>query len=500
MKPCFAVLDIGKTNKKLLIYDQELNILEQKKQQIPEITIDGILREDLDQILTWFKDQLRKYAKRYPIHAISISSHGATFVGLDKDGHIPIPVISYTHDPGASFQDRFFNEYGDRDVLQETTATPHLGALINPGKGLFFQKERFPEDFNRIETFLYYPQFFGYWLTGNIGADITYTGCHTYLWNFREQDYSSVSQKMGIAEKLPYPVQKPYEVLGKLRPDLAKDLGLSSEVVVTMGIHDSNSALLPYLVTQEQDFILNSTGTWCVVMHPEQTVNFNEDEIGKTVFYNLSAFGDPVKTTIFMGGLEFEMYDKVFKKAHGDLPFPEFDPDLYYEILDNCQWFILPSLVQGSGQFPDSEARVLEKDRVYPFSEIERGAMAPSFFKTPEKAYAVLNISLALQTKVALDRAGMHPGMPIFVEGGFRNNKPYCKLLTALYPDSKLFLTNLEEASAFGAAICAKAALEDRHPADFKNDIHIEMELVKPVSLSNIENYYNQFIRFISTG
>jgi sugar (pentulose or hexulose) kinase len=497
MENCIAVLDIGKTNKKILIYDQNLNIIDQKKQIIPEIVLDGIPREDIGAIKDWFKRNLSFYAKRFKIKSISISSHGATFVGLDETGQIPIPVISYTHDPGDAFQERFFSRFGHRDQLQRATATPHLGALINPGKGLFFQKESYPEAFDKVKTILYYPQYFGYWLTGKIGADITYTGCHSYLWDFKTNTYSSVARALGVKEMLPQKISKPYAVLGGLRSELAQELGLPKEVMITMGIHDSNSALLPYLITRENDFILNSTGTWCVVMHKEKAVDFKAEDIGKTVFYNISAFGDPVKTTIFMGGLEFDKYNQILQNLHGSGPLPGFAHNLYQSIIDEKACFILPSIVHGSGQFPDSDARATENEISFTFENIEKGKDFPSFFRNREKAYAVLNISLALQTKVSIDRAGMKNGLPIFVEGGFRHNLPYCKILTALYPDSKIYLTNLKEASAYGAAICAKAAVENKHPSLLKDDIHIEMSNVNTVHLNHLEAYLEKFMHMV---
>ncbi len=494
MATFIAVLDVGKTNKKLLIYDEDLNIIDQKKKNIPEVLVDGILRDDLETILKWFKQGLKAYATQYDIRAISVSTHGATFVGMDPDGNIPIPVISYTHDPGDRFQESFFSKFGDRNQLQKTTATPHFGALINPGKGIFFQKEQYPQDFKKLKTILYYPQYFGYWLTGKFGADITYTGCHTYLWDFEANTYSSVAAQLGIRDKLPEHIGKPFQVLGKIKSELALDLGLSREVIVTLGIHDSNSALLPYLITRDDDFILNSTGTWCVVMHKEDDVAFNEGEIGKTVFYNLSAFGDPIKTAIFMGGQEFETYDNILKKIHGEQPDADFDPLLYQSVIDEKDCFILPSVVRGSGQFPDSKGRVIENKVQYAFAEVEALAKLPTFFQDFQKAHAVLNISLAIQTKVALDRAGMKSGLPIFIEGGFRHNLPYCKLITTLYPDSEIFLTNLQEASAYGAAICAKAAIDNKNPMELKDIIKIQMTKVEYQEIKDIEHYYSVYM------
>ena len=81
------------------------------------------------------------------------------------------------------------------------------------------------------------------------------------------------------------------------------------------------------------------------------------------------------------------------------------------------------------------------------------------FFQA-EEALAVLNLSLAIQTKVSFDRADMTKGLQVFTEGGFSKNDSYNTLMTSFYPDSKFYLTDLKEASAFGAAITGKAAYE----------------------------------------
>jgi hypothetical protein len=41
----------------------------------------------------------------------------------------------------------------------------------------------------------------------------------------------------------------------------------------------------------KEDFILNTTGTWCVIMKKSKDISFKKDELGKVVFYNISAFG-----------------------------------------------------------------------------------------------------------------------------------------------------------------------------------------------------------------
>jgi len=106
---------------------------------------------------------------------------------------------------------------------------------------------------------------------------------------------------LGIRDRLPHPIRQAWEVLGQISPSVARRTGLSTDTIVTLGIHDSNASILPHLsVKGSHDFVLNSTGTWCVLMHPVDHYGFEPDELGKVVFFNRSAWNTPIKTAIFL--------------------------------------------------------------------------------------------------------------------------------------------------------------------------------------------------------
>lgn len=484
-----AVLDIGKTNKKVMIFNERLELVDKAYRQFPTHTWEGLPVEDTKAMLTWFEEELTAFAKKFPISAISITTHGATFACLDDQGKLVFPVIDYTFEPGDNFQKNFFKDYGDDRDLQQQTATAHFGGLINPAKALHLLKTRHPGDFARVKHLLFYPQFIGHHLTGKAGTEPTYIGCHSYLWDFQTQTPSSVAKKMGVAGMIPLPLQKSWDVLGTLRHDLAARLGLSAQTPVTLGIHDSNSSLLPYLVKNTGSFTLNSTGTWCVAMRPDPRVAFAPDELGKVVFYNLDAWQRPVKTGIFLGGLEFESWSGLMKKRFGERPWPQYDEHLVKKLLSDRSLFLLPGLVPGTGQFPLSKPRWVEAGASTSFEDIASGKATPSGWRNFETCYAVLNLSLAIQTAVALDRVGAAASQTLFTEGGFRKNDFYNKLLTSLFPGKSLALTNLEEATAFGAAMLGLCALEKITPDALAPRFTIETQAVLPVNLPDMPAY-----------
>lgn len=494
-----CVIDIGKTNKKVLLFDENLSIIDSAYRSFDDYEQDGVRYEDVENAFAWIKQQIAEFATQHRISAVSITTHGATAMGVDADGALAFPPVAYTTEAGDAFDEEFHRKFGSREALQEETATAEVGSLVNLGKLLYFVKKHWPDKFDATERVLFYPQYFGFLLTGQAGAEPTYTGCHTYLYDPRNHRPSSVAKKLGLDQKMPADIRKSWEVLGTVSPAVAAETGLAKDCIVTLGIHDSNASLLPYLVKGHENFVLNSTGTWCVAMHPTNRIEFAPSELGKLVFYNLDAFFNPVKTSIFMGGLEFETYRDVLRGIHGAIGYPEFDPTLFQRVIDEKRLFVLPSVVRGTGIFPNARPRVIEDGQSYSLDEIRREKALPNAFRDPRLTDAALVLSLALQTRAALNVAGYDGKGTIFTEGGFRNNTRYNPVLADLYPGGQCLLTDFKEATAFGAALLAQAALEGKEPTALADRFDINTTTVTPAGLSGLEDYANAFFQHLET-
>ncbi|MDR0387398.1 MAG: carbohydrate kinase [Treponema sp.] len=492
MEYAIAVIDIGMTNKKVAVYDDALTQIGAVYRNFPPRIENGLEVHDLEAMEEWFIEELAKFAGEYPIKALAVTTHGATFVCVGKDGKPSAPCVYYTHEPGDEFQDRFYSLFGTPEFLQERTGTPYFKALINPAKGILFLKENYPEQFGNTSHLLLYPQYWGYRFTGKTGAEGTYMGCHGYLWDQVEHKLSSVAEGLGVASLMPGKIGNSWDVLGNVTEEFARKAGLSRDVIVTMGIHDSNSSLLPHFAKKgKTGFALNSTGTWCVIMNPVKTYGFTPDELGKVVFFNISAFGGPIKTAIFQGGKEFEIWSALLMKLHGRKDIPSYDRELYRTILAEKDAFLLPELVAGSGQFPGSKPRIAEAGAEYPYEDIASGKVLPPSFQSYERGIALLRISLVMQTVTAMERTGVScadslqgaadsPG-EVFIEGGFRKDEAYNVLVSAFLRNQRVYLTDIAEATALGAAMTAKMALTGKSLTDLARDFDIGyQEVVKP--------------------
>ncbi|MFI3257427.1 MAG: FGGY family carbohydrate kinase [Spirochaetales bacterium] len=506
MDYAIAVIDIGMTNKKVAIYDENLHQLEAVSEVFEPLSIaDPVHKQpldihDLEGMKTWFCDRLAIFAKKYPIKALSITTHGSTFVCIDKNGDVCAPCVFYTHDPGNDFQKEFYKRFGSKNELQQRTHTAAFGAMINPAKGIIFLQKIFPNEFAKTDCILYYPQYWNYVFTGVKGIEPTYCGCHTYLWNYEENTWGYVADELGIRALLPTNYKNSYEIVGNVTKAMSEKTGLDSSVVVTMGMHDSNASLLPHIAkNSENDFVLNSTGSWCVSMHPQKNFDFNEEDIGKMVFFNLSALCQPIKTSIFSGGLELDAYISLYKKINNTTEFPTFSFDTVNIVLEEKDTFLMPEIFADSGQFTGCKPGIWEKQTFYPLEDIQSGKAIPQIMKKEQRFCAILDLALVIQTETALKRAGLQNETYVFIEGGFQQNKLYNALLAAAIPDNPVFHTDIKDEAAFGAAMTANMAFSRKNLKELATLLNIEYVPTEKAPLKGYEDYKNIWIAYATT-
>ena len=484
--PVVAVLDVGKTNKKLSAYSRGLEVLVEERTTLDaEPHADGLDVELTVELLAWFRQALKKMAADFDVRAVAVTTHGATCAVLDEQGLLAHPVISYTSEKGAEVQDEFYAAFGDRTGLHRVTCTPDLG-FANLSKALFYVKTRFPEVWARCRHALFFDSYLAYELTGVMGMEHTYLGNHTYLWDFHEQAWSSVAKGLGVDGMFPTRRANPWDTLGPLKAEIVRDCGLDGACPVTMGIHDSNANLLPYLAKGFEDFVLNSTGTWCVGMRQSQTADFTDDEIRAKVLYNLDAFGNPLKTSIFPAGMEYDTFGGF--TAEKD----EADFGAVRDVIARRDTFVVPGVLPDATAFPGATARVVSGDTVYPLEDLEKDPGYP-MSSLGQTYYATLDLSLALATRQMLGRCGAQPGTTVFVEGGFANNKAYCSLLAALCPDNPIALTSMKEGTSFGAAVTAWMAAEECSLDVIGRDFDIETASIEVEDFGDLDGYANAF-------
>ena len=390
-----AVVDIGKTNAKVVLVDGE-SFQEIAARTMPNGVVDAAPYPHFDTEKLWafIVESLGVLNRERPVDAISVTTHGATAALVDEDGELVLPVLDYEHGGPQELA----AEYRAARPRFEESGTPVLPVGLNAGLQIYWQSKRFPEAFAKTHAILMYAQYWSFRLTGVAASEVTSLGCHADLWEPRNGRFSSLVEVQGW-RSLMTPVCMAGDVLGHIRADVAAAAGLQQDVPVHCGIHDSNASLLPYVLSRKAPYSVVSTGTWVVVMAiGARPVALDEK---RDTLVNVNALGDPVPSSRFMGGRAFSLLGG----RSGDLA-----PAAVAEVLARGV-MLLPSLPDESGPFPGRKATW-----TVPREDLSENA-----------AQAVITFHLALMTAACLDLIGAEG--PVIVEGPFAANKAFLMML-----------------------------------------------------------------------
>ncbi|HTF31747.1 MAG TPA: FGGY family carbohydrate kinase, partial [Flavitalea sp.] len=180
-----AIFDVGKTNKKLLLFDEHYHLVYENSMQLPEtVDEDGFICEDIHALTDWVISGFEQLSalSGYQVAALNFSAYGASFVHITRSGDPCAPLYNYLKPYPSHLQQQFYNRYGGEEAFSRCTASPILGSL-NSGMQLYRLKYEQPEIFSTIRYSLHLPQYLSYILSGKPATDITSLGCHTGLWN-----------------------------------------------------------------------------------------------------------------------------------------------------------------------------------------------------------------------------------------------------------------------------------------------------------------------------
>jgi sugar (pentulose or hexulose) kinase len=429
--PVIVIFDIGKTNKKVLLFDEYYKVVYEKNEQFSEITDeDGFACEDVFALTSWLKSTFENLLTQdaFEIKAVNFSAYGASFVYLDKALNVIAPLYNYLKPYDPVLQDTFYATYGGEQLLSKQTASPKLGNL-NSGMQLYRMKHEQPEVFDRIQYALHLPQFLSFLLSGKLSTDITSIGCHTGLWDFTEQRYHEWVNKEGITQKF-----------ASLLPSTELAGYAHQNIPVGIGLHDSSSALIPYLTAFQEPFILLSTGTWCISLNPFNHSPLTEEELQKDCLCYLSYNGNPVKASRLFAGYEHEQQVKKLA-THFNKPV-----DYFKTVHFDARLVEKKATVQDLVNDATSVGAMIQQSN---FQDRDLNT-----FESYEQAYHQLVADIVVQqvysTSLVLKGTKVKR---IFVDGGFSKNPIFMYLLADYFPDVETYAASVALASSLGAAL-----------------------------------------------
>ena len=415
-----AVFDLGKTNRKLVVFDEAGKAVVERFEPNAPLEPDAqwpYLQLDTEGAWAFLIRALKSVATEFSIEAISVTTHGAS-CALVTDNGLALPPIDYEFDGFAPVD----AEYDSLRPPFEETLSALMPRGLNAGRLAFYSQRMFPAAFARARALLTYPQYWTWRLSGVRAIEVTSIGAHTDLWRPLEGRLSSMVERLGWTHLMP-PLRRGWETLGLIRPEVAAATGLRSDIRVVCGAHDSNASLVPHLIARTEPFTVLSTGTWVIIMAVGGTGPLYPE---RDMIANVDVRGVPVPTGRFMGGREFSTLSG---DARGE-PGPA---DLAALIASGAM--ALPDFARQGGPFMGKTGRIV--------------GPAP---ETPQGKVALATLYCALMSAYVLDLL-QAPG-DLIVEGGFNRSPAFAATLAGLMPGRNVVVAPTSGAAA-GAAMLA---------------------------------------------
>ena len=333
-----VVLDCGATNVRAIAVDTQGKIV--AKSVLPNATQPGQENPawhiwSIDEILGKFarcsaaiKEELDRAGRS--IVGLTVTTFGVDGALVDGDGELLYPVISWKCPRTAAVM-ADIGRYIEPAELQRISGVGHFS--FNTLYKFIWLRENRPELLDRAHAWLFISSLINHRLTGVMSTDRTMAGTSQML-DLAKDDFSAkILDLAGLPATLFPPFANPGSVIGALREDAARLLGLPAGLPVTSAGHDTQFALFGSGADTDQPVL--SSGTWEILMARTARVDtaslagFGEStcELDSAAgYYNpglqwlASGVVEWVKDTCWRGVASGEVYAQMIAEAQAVAP------------------------------------------------------------------------------------------------------------------------------------------------------------------------------------
>jgi sugar (pentulose or hexulose) kinase len=412
-----AVVDVGFTNTKVILYDAALNLLAERKITSPHHDGQHYREIDVGPILDFATKAIIELDAIMPIDAIVPSAHGACIVCLKTDGTLAVPVMDYMSEPPAEILESYKKLMPDF----AESYSPLLPMALMHAVQLYWQQAVLPDAFAQTKTILPLMQYIAFGLGGRAVTEVSSMSCQSHLVDMRDGKPSCISRSQGW-DKLLAPEAKAWDGVGSFKSKL------HGQGQILAGVHDSNANYLRYLAGGQKHFTLLSTGTWIICFDTD--ADMMQLDHARDIVANKDIFGQTIACSRFFGGKEFEI---IAKAADGSKATLAAAAELVRTGI-----MALPSFTDSGGPIPKTGGK---------------GKIIGPLPDTDEARASLASLYCALMMSESLD--ALHSNHAIIVDGPFSQNHVFLQLLASLRPKQSIYASHLRDGTAAGAACLA---------------------------------------------
>lgn len=216
---------------------------------------------DLESLLAQIIEGIKECGARgFRPESIGIDTWGVDFILLDENLEPCSDSVAY-RDMRTEGMDAVVSKVISETELYAKTGIQKMS--FNTIYQLAALKQENPESLEKAAHLLMVPEYLNYRLTGKIVHDYTDSST-TGLLNAAKADWDwDLIDRLGLPRRIFGKLSMPGTVIGEFDPEIAKEVGFSTKVVLT-ATHDTASAYLAVPARDDRSVYISS-GTWSLL-------------------------------------------------------------------------------------------------------------------------------------------------------------------------------------------------------------------------------------------
>ncbi len=480
-------IDCGTQSTKVLCYDSI------KKEVLSTVSSSHkmISKEDgtREQKAFWYIDALKDCFNQIPIEikskieAIGVSGQQHGFVPLDKNGNPLYNVKLWCDTSTSKYCNILLQKLGGEDKVFSLIQNQILAGYT--ASKVLFLKEEHPQLYDKLAHILLPHDYINYYLTSQYvmeEGDASGSG----FFNVEKREWSNqvlkaIDENRDLKLTLPK-LLKPSEVVGKLRDDIATELNINKEAIVSVGGGDNMMGAIGAGCTSDGDLVMSLGTSGTLFGYSEKMIADKKNRLAAFISssggylpllctMNCTVATEQIRELLNLGVKELDnIASKSVAGANGVIFLPYFNGE-------------------RTPNYPNAEAVIAGLNT----TNTNKANIARASLES-----AIYSMKVGLK---AFEEQGFNPSKIILIGGGAKS-KIWAQIVADMF-NLSVMTPVIDETAAFGGALQSLATLENKSVKEI-TDIHTQFNNDRIFS-PNIENYslyekgYKKYLKYDSS-
>ena len=241
----YAGIDLGSTNIKVALYDENLTLIDRQSRPVVYIRDNGFVEFDALKYAEDLAGLLADMTKANDIKQLkemAFTGQAESLVVLDGEGKPLMNAISWMDERSTEECEELAKQF---DAATCEAVTGQMAVLPTwPATKVLWLKRNRPEIYNAAATYMLLKDYVVYYLTGVKKADMSIATFSFYFDIYNKTYWKEMLNAIGVSESQLPPLCEPCSVAGELKGELAEAMGIAAGTKVNVGTLDHFAGMI----------------------------------------------------------------------------------------------------------------------------------------------------------------------------------------------------------------------------------------------------------------